>query len=116
MNVEAADVMSQTYFTKFKAGTPVRFGYGPSSIDVVGGIDDPISIGTASLAGHTDRGYAMWRLRVHGVDVPGRWVIIDRRFVKVKYTLAVNRWAQCGGWSGSFGAEWTSWGGMKLPT
>jgi hypothetical protein len=31
------------------------------------------------LPGHAE-GVAVWRLRVHGDDVPGRWVIIDHEF------------------------------------
>jgi hypothetical protein len=34
--------------------------------------------------GRTQNGLSVWSLRVHGTDVPGRWVIIDRRFVAVE--------------------------------
>jgi hypothetical protein len=41
-------------------------------------------IGIASEIGRTEGGLAVWGLHVHGADVPGRWVIIDRRFVAVE--------------------------------
>ena len=41
-------------------------------------------IGMASEVGRTEGGLAVWRLHVHGADVPGRWVNIDRRFVAVE--------------------------------
>src|SRR5438067_1088027 len=41
-------------------------------------------IGIASEIGRTEGGLAVWGPRVHGADVPGRWVIIDRRFVAVR--------------------------------
>jgi len=40
-------------------------------------------IGIASVIGRTEGGLAVWGLCVHGADVPGRWVIVDRRFVAV---------------------------------
>jgi hypothetical protein len=48
-------------------------------------------IGIASEVGRAERGFAVRRLRVHGADVPGRWVIIDRRFVTVENTSAGSR-------------------------
>ena len=39
----------------------------------------PTPIGIASRVGRTDRGLAVWGLRVRGAAVLGRWVIIDRR-------------------------------------
>jgi hypothetical protein len=37
-------------------------------------------VGMALGAGGTDDGPAIWRLTVHGADVPGRWIIVDREF------------------------------------
>jgi hypothetical protein len=37
--------------------------------------------GQPSGAGYDADGAALWRLIVHGVKIPGRWAIIDRRFV-----------------------------------
>jgi len=41
-------------------------------------------IGMASAIGRTDDGLAVWRLQVHGADVPGRFVIVDGAFVLVE--------------------------------
>ena len=41
-------------------------------------------IGMASEIGRSEGGLAVWRLHVHDADVPGRWVIIDRRFVTME--------------------------------
>ena len=41
-------------------------------------------IGMAFGTGRTEDGLKVWKLDVHGADVPGRWVIIDRRFVAVE--------------------------------
>jgi hypothetical protein len=40
-------------------------------------------IGMASPVGRTEGGLAVWCLTVRGADVPGRWVIIDRRSVPI---------------------------------
>jgi hypothetical protein len=45
----------------------------------------------ASEIGRTAGGLAVWGLHLHGADVPGRWVIIDRRFVPVENASAENR-------------------------
>jgi hypothetical protein len=42
------------------------------------------SIGMASEIGRTKGGLAVWGLYVHGADAPGRWLIINRRFVGVE--------------------------------
>jgi hypothetical protein len=41
-------------------------------------------IGTAYGAGWTEGGLAVWQLTIDGADVPGRWVIIDGRFVPLE--------------------------------
>ena len=41
-------------------------------------------IGIASEIGRTKGGLAVWRLSIYGADVPGRRVIIDRRFVPIE--------------------------------
>jgi hypothetical protein len=38
-------------------------------------------IGSASEVGETQDGQAVWSLRVHDADVPGRWVIFDGLFM-----------------------------------
>jgi hypothetical protein len=41
-------------------------------------------IGMASEIGRSEGGLAVWVLAVQGANVPGRWVIIDRRCVPVE--------------------------------
>jgi len=47
-----------------------------------------MSFGIASEIGRTEGGLAVWSLWVHGADVRGRWVIVDRRFVAVEGATA----------------------------
>jgi hypothetical protein len=41
-------------------------------------------IGMTSKVGWTEGGMAEWVLKVHDVEVSGRWVITNRRFVAVE--------------------------------
>jgi hypothetical protein len=61
------------------------------SIGVLEAPDHGMPIGMANCAGWNPDGLAVWRLTIHGADVPGRWVIIDRRFVSVENASAGNR-------------------------
>jgi hypothetical protein len=72
------------YFAQISAAGPVRYGQLPGSIGVLEALDKPMPIGIASQIGRTEGGLAVWGLNVHGADVPGRWVILDRRFVPVE--------------------------------
>ena len=72
--------MSAAYFTNASGPWPVRHGQLPGWIDVLESLDKPMPIGIASEIGWTEGGLAVWALRVHGADVPGRWVIVDREF------------------------------------
>ena len=72
------------YFTNISGPGPVRYGQLPGSIGVLEAPDKPMPIGMASAIGRTEGGLAVWVLTVHGADVPGRWVIVDRRFVAVE--------------------------------
>jgi hypothetical protein len=75
-------VISDTeYFTNASTSGPVRYGQLPGSIGVLEAPDKPMPIGMASQIGRTEGGLAVWSLNVDGADVPGRWVIIDGRFV-----------------------------------
>jgi hypothetical protein len=68
-------------FTNASASGPVRYGQLPGSIGVLEALDKPMPIGMASQIGRTEGGLAVWSLNVDGAEVPGRWVIIDGRFV-----------------------------------
>jgi hypothetical protein len=72
------------YFAHISAAGPVRYGQFPFAIGVLESPDKPMPIGMASEIGRTEGGLAVWGLHVHDADVPGRWVIIDRRFVPVE--------------------------------
>jgi hypothetical protein len=72
------------YFTNASVAGPVRYGQLPGSIGVLEALDKPMPIGMASTIGRTEGGLAVWSLNVDGADVPGRWVIIDGRFVPVE--------------------------------
>jgi hypothetical protein len=50
--------------------------------------ENHLPIGIAWEIGRTEGSLAVWGLRVHGADVPGRWVIVDRRFVAVEDATA----------------------------
>ncbi|MFI5458518.1 MAG: hypothetical protein ACHRXM_24055 [Isosphaerales bacterium] len=58
------------------------------SIAVLEALDKPMPIGIASAIGRTEGGLAVWSLRVHGADLPGRWVIVDGRFAAVEGATA----------------------------
>ena len=75
-------IATPVYFTNAsRPGASVRYRELPGSIGVLESLENGMPIGMASEAGRNDAGLAMWTLRVHGVNVPGRWVIVDRRFV-----------------------------------
>ena len=76
------------YFTNASGPGPVRYGQLPGSIGVLETLDKPMPIGIASAIGRTEGGLAVWSLNVDGADVPGRWVIIDGRFVPVERATA----------------------------
>jgi hypothetical protein len=80
----------KAYFTNASGPGPVRYGQLPGSIGVVEALDKPMPIGMASAIGWTDGGLAVWRLKVHDADIPGPWVIIDRRFLPVDGASARN--------------------------
>jgi hypothetical protein len=71
-------------FTNASGSGPVRYGQLPGSIGVLEALNKPMPIGIAFEAGWIEGGLAVWRLTVEGADVPGRWVIIDGRFVPVE--------------------------------
>jgi hypothetical protein len=50
-------------------------------IDVLADQGDVTPVGTASRLGSDPAGLAVWRLNVHGAELGGRWIVIDRQFV-----------------------------------
>ena len=47
-----------------------------------GGLE-PMPIGMASAIGRIEGSLVVWGVRVHGADVPGRWVLVGGRLVRV---------------------------------
>jgi hypothetical protein len=72
------------YFANITAAGPVRSGQYPFAIGVLESPEEPMPIGMAFGLGQTDDGLALWQLVVHGADVPGRFVIVNREFRQVE--------------------------------
>jgi hypothetical protein len=76
------------YFAHVTDMGPVRYGRYPFSIGVLQAPDNSMPVGMASQAGWTEDGLALWRLCVHGAELPERRVIIDWRAVAVEGATA----------------------------
>ena len=53
----------------------------PPATEVLDTREGQMTIGVASEAGWTEYGVALWRLKVNGAEINGRWAIVDRQFV-----------------------------------
>jgi hypothetical protein len=69
------------YFTSDSRVGRVRYGSIHWRIAVDASPTNHQRIGDASEVGITTTGLALWQLRVHGDEVPGRWILIDGQFV-----------------------------------
>jgi hypothetical protein len=69
------------YFTDASVTGWVRFHHLRSDIGVTDHPGAQVLIGSASEVGLTQDGYALWSLRVHDNDIPGRSVIVDGMFI-----------------------------------
>ena len=69
------------YFAKINRTGGVGCDRLPTRIRVLASLHDRAPIGVASRIGRTEEGLALWRLRVRGANVPGRWVILGKWFV-----------------------------------
>jgi hypothetical protein len=69
------------YFTNIgpKSG-PILWRDNYHAIGVLQAPDNHMPIGLALPIGRDDDVVEVWRLIVHGVEVPGRWVVVDRAF------------------------------------
>ena len=75
------------YYTNVGPGEgPILDRHGPPTIDVMKAPTDAQPIGTALCVGVGAQGIAIWGLIVQGVEVPGRWVLIDREFLRPEST------------------------------
>jgi hypothetical protein len=71
------------YFTN--ACTKGRVRYRQLVASAIGILDSPdnnMAIGMAFHSGRSTDGLALWRLKVRGADLPGRWVVIDGQFIE----------------------------------
>jgi hypothetical protein len=64
---------------------PILHRHGLGAIGVLQARDNNTPIGMAPGTGWNDAGRTTYRLLTHGVDVPGRWVVIDREFRPGQY-------------------------------
>jgi hypothetical protein len=74
----------ESYYANESTVGRVRSGEIPFAIGVVCPCDDSIPSGIAFEIGNTADGLALWRLKVHGERVPGRFIIEDGLFVLVE--------------------------------
>jgi len=79
------------YFAHISQNCPIRYGDSPGSIGVLESLDKFMPIGEASCRTYDENGLAVWTLRIGKQEIPGRWVIINRRFVAVEDASAGNR-------------------------
>jgi hypothetical protein len=63
---------------------PVLHRSVPSAIGVLESPDNHMPIGMAMCRTWNENGLAVWTLTVHGNELPGRWVTIDREFIQVQ--------------------------------
>jgi hypothetical protein len=63
---------------------PIKAGAWPGSIGVLESPENRMPIGEASGFTRDEQGREVYRLVVHKTAVPGRFVVVDRRFVKVE--------------------------------
>ena len=72
------------YFARISHQGKMRNGDVPGSIGVLEALDKFMPIGEASCRTHNENGLAVWTLRIGKEEIPGGWVIVDRRFRLVK--------------------------------
>ncbi len=74
-----------TYFTNVgPASGTLRYYAAPGAIDVLESRDDSTRIGMALPVRNDTAGVTLWRLTVHGAELPGLYVVVDREFVPAK--------------------------------
>ena len=73
------------YFASFgpQSGT-LLYSAAYGAIAVLEARCKPKPIGVAACVGVDVKGQAVWTLNVRDTDLPGRWIVVDRRFMPVK--------------------------------
>jgi hypothetical protein len=59
---------------------PILWRDGHRGLGVLEARDAELPVGRALGCGFGAGGVALWRLTVRGVDVPGKWIVVDREF------------------------------------
>ena len=59
---------------------PLRYGEVPGAVGVLEAVDEPMPVGMALCVGWNPAGLALWTLTLHGDELPGRWLVVDREF------------------------------------
>lgn len=69
------------YFTNVGPDSgALRYYAAPGAIDVLSSRDDSIRVGMALPVRNDATGVTLWRLTVHGAELPGLYVVVDREF------------------------------------
>ncbi len=72
-----------SYFVEVPAKGRVLLGQLPRVISVFDSSDRHCVVGVATEVDRTHDGLAVWRLTVRGVDVSGRFVVVDGEFIQI---------------------------------
>jgi hypothetical protein len=72
------------YSTAGPVKGPMKLRDVPVSLGVWAALDDDVQVGQAHFHACDDEGRAVFCLVIGGNEVPGRWIIVDRKFILVK--------------------------------
>jgi hypothetical protein len=73
-----------TFYTCASQKGRVRYNKLSHTIGVADKPGYVMPVGQANQVGKSADGLALWALRINGADVPGRFIIVDGRFVEVE--------------------------------
>jgi hypothetical protein len=73
--------MEPAYYTNF-GNAAIRYGEVPGALGALESPDNHMPVGMVFPIGWTAEGLAVFRLQVHKADLPGRWVCLNRWFVR----------------------------------
>jgi hypothetical protein len=90
------------YFANVSISGPVKYRDVSGSIGVLDALENHMPIGTATCCGRDFTRLAWWKLKVRGKDLPGLWVIFDRRFIPAQ-RKGRHSFVEAGSGSGSSG-------------
>jgi len=73
-----------SHFAHISQSGPVKYGQVPGSIGVLEAPDKPMPIGEAHCITWGENGLAVWTLRIGKEEIPARWIIVDREFLRTE--------------------------------